>query len=154
MAQNSKKDQIAHAALPLFLEFGFKGSSVDMVVKSAGVSKPTVYNHFPDKAALLSYVLEVWLRDQPAPRLEADTLADLADKLDQDCFSPTSLGLYRLVIGENGRCPAAKVCFLAGFDRPWRDELKRWALERGFDPQPIEAHFSHLLLRHLFDGTL
>jgi len=154
MAQNSKKDQIARAALPLFLDFGLKGSSVDMVVKSAGVSKPTVYNHFPDKAALLTYVLEVWLRDQPAPLLAASTLPALARQLDQHCFTPAALGLYCLVIGEGGRYPAARACFLSGFDRPWRDELQRWALEQGFDPQPIEAHFSHLLLRHLFDGTL
>jgi AcrR family transcriptional regulator len=51
MAQRSKKDHIAAAALPLFLENGFKGTSIDMVVRVSGVSKPTVYNHFPDKAA-------------------------------------------------------------------------------------------------------
>jgi AcrR family transcriptional regulator len=34
MAQKSKKNQIANAALPLFLDNGFKGTSIDMVVKS------------------------------------------------------------------------------------------------------------------------
>ncbi|WP_320823741.1 TetR/AcrR family transcriptional regulator [Reinekea sp.] len=154
MAQNSKKDQIARAALPLFLEFGFKGSSVDMVVKRAGVSKPTVYNHFPDKTALLSYALDLWLRDGPAPQLRVSSLSVLAQQLEQQCFTPTALGLYRLVIGEGRRCPGAQERFQSGFDRPWRNELKRWAVEQGFDPQPIEAHFSHLLLRQLFDGTL
>jgi len=154
MAQNSKKDLIARAALPLFLEFGFKGSSVDMVVKSAGVSKPTVYNHFPDKAALLTYVLDLWLRAGPTPQLVASTLPALSQQLEQHCFTPTALGLYRLVIGEGSRCPGALARFQSGFDRPWRNELNRWAVEQGFDPEPIEAHFSHLLLRHLFDATL
>ena len=93
MAQNSKKDQIAHAALPLFLEFGFKGSSVDMVVKNAGVSKPTVYNHFPDKAALLCYVLQVWLRDRPAPRLAAATLDEQKRSLSRRLSTTRSMAM-------------------------------------------------------------
>ncbi|MCP4472956.1 MAG: TetR/AcrR family transcriptional regulator, partial [Gammaproteobacteria bacterium] len=63
MAQRSKKRHIATSALPLFLEFGFKGTSIDMVVKLTGVAKPTVYNHFPDKAALMEAVLGVWIEN-------------------------------------------------------------------------------------------
>jgi AcrR family transcriptional regulator len=63
MAQRSKKDHIAAAALPLFLENGFKGTSIDMVVRVSGVSKPTVYNHFPDKAALMLAVLSRWIEN-------------------------------------------------------------------------------------------
>ncbi|MEM7562893.1 MAG: TetR/AcrR family transcriptional regulator [Pseudomonadota bacterium] len=44
MAQKSKKDHIVATALPLFLENGFKGTSIDLVVKASEVSKPTVYN--------------------------------------------------------------------------------------------------------------
>ncbi|MDH3389841.1 MAG: TetR/AcrR family transcriptional regulator, partial [Gammaproteobacteria bacterium] len=60
MAQKSKKDHIIASALPLFLEHGFKGTSIDMVVRASSVSKPTVYNHFPDKAALMLAVLARW----------------------------------------------------------------------------------------------
>jgi len=74
MAQLSKKDQIAEAALRLFLEHGIKGTSVDMVVKTSGVSKPTVYNHFPDKATLLIHVIQCWLETQPNPAFKAKTL--------------------------------------------------------------------------------
>ncbi|MGD8421437.1 MAG: TetR/AcrR family transcriptional regulator, partial [Gammaproteobacteria bacterium] len=63
MAQRSKKDHIVSTALPLFLEQGFKGMSIDMVVRASGVSKPTVYNHFPDKSALMETVLRRWVED-------------------------------------------------------------------------------------------
>jgi TetR/AcrR family transcriptional regulator of autoinduction and epiphytic fitness len=61
MAQKSKKEHITAVALPLFLQNGFKGTSIDVVVKQSSVSKPTVYNHFPDKAALILAVVEQWV---------------------------------------------------------------------------------------------
>ena len=61
MAQKSKKALVATAALPLFLQNGFKGTSIDMVVKASGVAKATVYNHFPDKAALMLATLSGWI---------------------------------------------------------------------------------------------
>jgi len=42
VAQKSKKTLIAAAALPLFLENGFKGTSIDMVVNSSQGAKATV----------------------------------------------------------------------------------------------------------------
>ncbi len=64
MAQKSKRNYIVEMALPLFLEHGFKGTSIDLVVKKSGVSKPTVYNHFPDKIALMLAVVENWCETQ------------------------------------------------------------------------------------------
>ena len=37
-----------------------------MVVKASGVSKPTVYNHFPDKSALINEVLQRWIDEMRA----------------------------------------------------------------------------------------
>jgi len=75
MAQKSKKEHIIRTALTLFLEHGFKGTSVDLVVKISGVSKPTVYNHFPDKAALMHSVIKTWVENnQPTISLIKDSL--------------------------------------------------------------------------------
>ena len=77
MAQRSKKEYIAAAALPLFLEHGFKGTSIDMVVKLTGVSKPTVYNHFPDKAALMEAVLAIWIENNKPLIMPVSDLSEL-----------------------------------------------------------------------------
>ena len=106
MAQHSKKDQIASAALPLFLSNGFKGTSVDMVVKAAGVSKPTVYNHFPDKTALLAYVMEERLAEHPAPAISANTVIEFQRDANEQFFNEEILGLYAIVIGEGKRTDA------------------------------------------------
>jgi AcrR family transcriptional regulator len=52
-------EKILDAALALFAERGIEGASMDAIVRKAGVSKATIYNHWADKEALL---MEVMLR--------------------------------------------------------------------------------------------
>lgn len=49
-----KRDAILSAAAELFLESGFPQANMQDVANRAGVSKLTLYNHFGDKAALLT----------------------------------------------------------------------------------------------------
>lgn len=120
MAQKSKKNLVAAAALPLFLEHGFKGTSIDMVVRASGVSKPTVYNHFPDKAALMDAVLRGWI-DAHKPiivPLQGDDALEAF--LREHWLSDEAVRLYAIVIGEGWRFPAAKRFFWEQYDRRWR----------------------------------
>jgi len=62
----SKKNHIILSAGQLFCELGYQGTSIDLVVQKAEVSKPTVYNNFPSK--LLLY--KAW-QDNELSRLKA-----------------------------------------------------------------------------------
>lgn len=120
MAQKSKKEHIVEAALPLFLEHGFKATSIDMVVRASRVSKPTVYNHFPDKAALMLAVMTRWVEaNKPAlaPIRDADELEAF---LREHWLTDEAVRLYALVIGEGFRFPPAKRLFWEQFDLLWR----------------------------------
>ncbi len=52
-------EKVLDAALALFAERGIEGASMDAIARKAGVSKATLYNHWPDKEALL---METMLR--------------------------------------------------------------------------------------------
>ncbi|EAR11278.1 TetR/AcrR family transcriptional regulator [Reinekea blandensis] len=145
MAQPSKKNLIAHAALPLFLENGLKGSSIDMVVKASGVSKPTVYNHFPDKSYLVSYVVELWLSTQPAPAFRAKTLNGLTREFSRQWMNPEAVRLYGLLLGERGRAEAALATFLQQYDAIWRQCLSDRAEQQGLDAVALNHAASHTL---------
>lgn len=146
MAQRSKKDQIAEAALPLFLEHGIKGTSVDMVVKASGVSKPTVYNHFQDKSQLFEHVLERWLQVQPVPDFVAESEVDLIEELNQHWLSAEACRLYGLCLGEGDRAPGAVKRFLEHYDQPWRAALSLKSERMGLDNETLQAMASHRLL--------
>lgn len=120
MAQKSKRNYIVEMALPLFLEQGFKGTSIDLVVKKSGVSKPTVYNHFPDKTALMLAVVRNWC-DQRQPLLSAiNNKAQLEKEIENNWLREDTVKLYALVIGEGRRFDEAKQTFWKDFDTRWR----------------------------------
>jgi AcrR family transcriptional regulator len=49
--------RILHAALALFSERGFQAASMDAIASEARVTKPTLYNHWADKEALMMDVM-------------------------------------------------------------------------------------------------
>jgi AcrR family transcriptional regulator len=49
--------RILDAAQQLFLEKGFRSTSIDEIAEMAPASKPTIYSHFPGKEALFTAVI-------------------------------------------------------------------------------------------------
>ncbi|MCZ6578831.1 MAG: TetR/AcrR family transcriptional regulator [Gammaproteobacteria bacterium] len=146
MAQRSKKDHIVACALPLFLANGYKGTSIDLVVKESAVSKPTVYNHFPDKAALILAVMKQWAATHKPKIPAAKDLPVLDLLIDGQWLTWETVGLYALVIGEGRRFPQARKVFWEQFDQRWR-QLFIMTFMRA-DPQ-VEMYIDQQLMNRL-----
>jgi AcrR family transcriptional regulator len=56
---NEAHQKVLRAALDLFCERGIEPTSMDSIARASGVSKATIYNHWPDKEALLMEVVEI-----------------------------------------------------------------------------------------------
>lgn len=63
--QREKTQAILEAALDVFSDFGFRGSTIDMIAARAGLSKPNILYYFDNKEAihktLLAELLQTWL---------------------------------------------------------------------------------------------
>ena len=58
-----KREAIVAAAIAEFRANGFEVTSMDKIAATAGVSKRTVYNHFPSKEELFAEILnQLWAR--------------------------------------------------------------------------------------------
>ena len=146
MAQNSKKQHIIDSARPLFLAHGFKGTSIDLVVKASKVSKPTVYNHFPDKTTLFVNVLNTWIESRLANLPVITETSKLKDIIQNDWLTEETVRFYALIIGEGCRFPDAKQLFWTRFDAFWRQKF----LESGqFDNHHVESILDRELLNRL-----
>jgi len=56
-----KREAILQAAIQEFRNHGFESTSMDKIAATAGVSKRTVYNHFPGKEELFAAILlQLW----------------------------------------------------------------------------------------------
>ena len=62
-----KRRAILEAAQALFLKHGLRGTSMEAIAREARIAKPTLYAHFPEKAAiysaLLAQLIETWRED-------------------------------------------------------------------------------------------
>lgn len=115
----AKRDQIRVAAQALFLERGFAGASTDAISLEAGVSKETLYKHFPSKEDLLADCLRHLIDEfSIGDLLAADgwrsintrddlrgALLDLAQGLVYNLMHPDYLALVRVIITEIPRLP-------------------------------------------------
>lgn len=53
-----RREQLLDAALHLIIEQGYSGVSIEAVARLAGVTRPVVYDHFPNLARLLHALVE------------------------------------------------------------------------------------------------
>lgn len=113
----AKRAAILDAALDVFAEDGYAEASMDGIAHAAEVAKPTVYNHFTDKASLFAAVLERYSAQANAKvlgvidGLDTDP-ADLRAELERVAYalvgcvrSDEGLAVLRLQLTEEPRFP-------------------------------------------------
>ena len=76
-----RRPQVLDAALKLFLERGYEGTSMDAIARAAGVTKPVVYACFPGKDELFRALLR---REEERILTEIQTAFDGSDLSDPE----------------------------------------------------------------------
>lgn len=110
---SEKQRAIIEAATRIFLDQGYRSTSMDAIAREAGVSKQTIYNHYGNKEALFSdiitqhceEVLVSLLRTEHARHNAEATLRQFATTLLDIILQPSVLALHRLIIAESARFP-------------------------------------------------
>jgi len=147
-------EKVIHAALSLFGERGIDATSMDAIAQSSGVSKATIYNHWPNKEALLIDVMLMvnGLDRDPEDVDSGDLCQDLAtvltrrppDEFDaaRDRMMPAMIA-YSAVHREFGEAWRHRVM------EPSRVCLKRIlrrGIKRGLLPSSLDLEISMALL--------
>lgn len=58
MPPAERREQLIDAALAVILEQGYSGVSIEAIARQAGVTRPVVYDHFPNLGRLLHALVE------------------------------------------------------------------------------------------------
>ena len=117
---------VREAALKLFLEHGYEGTSMDAIASAAGTTKASVYARFPGKEAVFRAVMEwaVQRADWPVPEPpEPDPGDDLAAALTviaqaavRRALDPSMVKLGQVAIAHAARFPElAGRAYAAGY---------------------------------------
>jgi len=132
----AKREAIASAAVELFLQKGFKATSMDDIAASAGVSKQTVYSHFGNKDDLYRGVIASKCQEY---RITEEMLPACSDLREALCAigqrylaliaDPAVIAMYRVVICESLRHPKTARLFHSSGPASGRRAVERF-LER------------------------
>src|SRR5215216_3468021 len=159
-----KRRAILESGTTLFLRHGYRGTSMDEIAASAGVSKQTVYKHFADKESLFSEIVTSTVDEVAKPvRDEVRELQDsgdldaelrrLARQLLRRVMQPRILQLRRLVIAEAARFPKlGRIFYEQGPGRTIAalasvfERLAGDGVLRPGDPLLAAAHFNWLVM--------
>ncbi len=79
-ALEKNRERIEKAALRLFIQRGFYGTSVRDIAEAAGVSLGNIYNYFPNKEQLFGSLIRRY--EERVARLQREILAGLGGRLD------------------------------------------------------------------------
>jgi AcrR family transcriptional regulator len=140
----SKKTHIVEAACGLFTLQGYQSTSIDQVVVTAGVSKPTVYSNFPTKLVLWETAL-ILLTEQAHDEMQK-ILVRLQTKKNLTLISgwillweawvnkAERLAVYRILLGEQHKMAPSTFALFAEFEAVLESTLLAWIAEFSVSP--------------------
>lgn len=140
----SKKAHIVEAAGGLFTQQGYQSTSIDQVVATAGVSKPTVYSNFPTKLVLWETAL-ILLTEQAHDEMQK-ILVRLQTKKNLTLISGwillwetwvnkvERLAVYRILLGEQHKMAPSTFALFAEFEAVLESTLLAWIAEFSVSP--------------------
>jgi AcrR family transcriptional regulator len=129
-----KTDVILAGAEQEFVSCGYAAASMDRIAVAAGVSKPTLYSYFRDKAGLFAGLIQEMIQSEKMrPVVDREKLFEMSARdcltyiatvaLDRVSGKQPLFTLIRLIIAESGRFPRLAQAFVKNGEKPILDEL-------------------------------
>jgi TetR/AcrR family transcriptional regulator, mexJK operon transcriptional repressor len=121
-----RRRAILDGAGRIFARDGYEGASMAQIAREVGVSKGTLYNYFPGKAALFSSFVADGCDERVKPIFETpseveapeEILRRLGMVIMEMLLSPFRQAIHRMVVSEAGKFPElARAFFEAGPQR-------------------------------------
>jgi AcrR family transcriptional regulator len=161
MPPEQRREQLIDAALAVILKDGYRGVSIEAIAREAGVTRPVVYDHFPNLARLLHALVE---REE---RYSLGQLEEVVPKVpgDRDPVEFLSAGVRRFLDAVTSRPATWRLILLPleGTPEIVRDHVERnrerickqiedvvrWAGEQGPLPPDLDTELAARAIRDL-----
>jgi AcrR family transcriptional regulator len=161
MPPEQRREQLIDAALSVILEQGYGGVSIEAIARAAGVTRPVIYDHFPNLGTLLHTLVEREERysreqlervvpDDPADSDPVEALAGSVRRfLDAVTARPTTWRIILLpldgtpaIVRQHVETHRAKI--LERIER-----LVHWAINRNELPSDLDVELTARAIRDL-----
>ena len=166
MAPEKRREQLIDAALGVIVEQGYEGVSIEAIARTAGVTRPVIYDHFPNLGELLQALIE--REEQYALTQLADVVPGAPDG-DGDAAALFAAGVRRFLDAVAGRPETWRIILLPLEGTPpivrehvetnraqlleRIEPLVRWAIERSKIPDDLDVELSARAIRSLAEAA-
>jgi AcrR family transcriptional regulator len=161
MSPEHRREQLIDAALDVILERGYARISIEAIARAAGITRPVVYDHFPNLNRLLHAVIEREERislgqlahvvpEAPGDQAPGELLASgVARFLEAVASRPATWRIILLPL--EGTPPIVRQHVEAGRARVLAriERLVRWAVERSELPRDLDVELTARAIRDL-----
>ena len=159
MPPEQRREQLIDAALEVILERGYARISIEAIARAAGITRPVVYDHFPDLNRLLHAVIEREERislnqlaqvvpEEPGDLSPGDLLANgVTHFLEAVLSRPATWRIILLPL--EGTPPIVRQHVQDGRARVLAriERLVGWAIERGELPRDLDVELTARAIR-------
>ena len=161
MAPEQRREQLIDAALSVILEQGYGGVSIEAIARAAGVTRPVIYDHFPNLGTLLHTLVEREERysreqlervvpDDPGDSDPVEVLAGSVRRfLDAVTARPTT---WRIILLPLDGTPAIVRQHVETHRARILERIQRlvhWAINRNELPSDLDAELTARAIRDL-----
>ena len=161
MPPEQRREHLIDAALEVILERGYAGVSIEAIAREAGITRPVVYDHFPNLNRLLHAVIE---REE---RISVEQLAQVVpeDPGDHEPGELLTAGVTRFLEAVTTRPATWRIILLPLEGTPTivRDHVEsnrrrmveriemlvRWAIEQSGIPEDLDVELSARAIQSL-----
>jgi AcrR family transcriptional regulator len=151
-----KRGAMICAAKSLFLAANYTDVSMSQISLKAGLSKNTLYSHFPNKEALFKAVLANHWDEQSMPSIDPfDTrdiqtvLEEFASNIMEFVYREDTIGFFRILVAESVRFPNLSASIVENNTGPIQTNIKLY-----FSQQTDKSKAKIELIANSFDSLL
>jgi AcrR family transcriptional regulator len=161
MAPTERREQVIDAALQVIVEQGYEGVSIEAIARTAGVTRPVIYDHFRNLGQLLEALiereehcaLEQLARIVPTDLGASDPIDVLAGGvrhfLDAVASRPDTWRIILLPLEGTPAIVRDHVETNRARTLEQVQELVRWAIERSALPSELDAELASRAMQSL-----
>ncbi|HEY1510267.1 MAG TPA: TetR/AcrR family transcriptional regulator [Solirubrobacteraceae bacterium] len=156
-----RREQLVDAALGVILEQGYGGVSIEAIARAAGVTRPVIYDHFPNLGELLQALVE---REERYSRDQLELVVP-DDPGDSDPVDVLAGSVRRFLDAVTARPATWRIILLPLDGTPWIvrqhvethraqileriERLVGWAVDRGELPSDLDTELAARAIRDL-----
>ena len=160
MAPEQRREQLLDATLSVIVEQGYSGVSIEAVARTAGVTRPVIYDHFPNLGRLLYALVE---REERIaleqlehvvpqdPELEPPDLLTAGVRQFLDAVASRPMTWRVILLPPAGTPAVVRQHIETNRSQTLRriERLVRWALERPQLPNDLDVELTARAIRDL-----